>query len=397
VTDDLNAPLGQDSANKKRRLALPFSPIKAIAGALGLALATFVLWTTFSNDPLGGEPVVIVSADPSGKAPASNPATAEVTPLKPETAPGAVVPSGAPVPPGTATPPGSQTVTIINGMSGKRDQVVIPASQDASPVADPRVVETTRHGAIPRVGADGSRAAEVYARPTGARTNGPRIALVVQGLGISAAGTSEALGKLPGPVTLAFAPYGTELTRWATRARNEGHEVLLQVPMEPFDYPDNDPGPQTLLTSLTPAQNIDRLHWFMSRFQGYVGVANYMGARFTANEQAVGTILRETSKRGLLYFDDGSSARSLASQIAGANNTAFARADIVLDAAPTPAAIDAALAKLEAIARERGSAVGAASALPVSIDRIAQWAKAVESRGLTLVPISAIAAKPKSS
>ena len=71
--------------------------------------------------------------------------------------------------------------------------------------------------------------------------------------------------------------------------------------------------------------------------------------------------------------------------------------DILLDAAPTPAAIDAALAKLEALARERGSAVGAVTALPVSIDRISQWAKAAESRGLTLVPISAIAAKPKSS
>ena len=55
------------------------------------------------------------------------------------------------------------------------------------------------------------------------------------------------------------------------RARGEGHEVLLQVPMEPFDYPDNDPGPQTLLTSLDAGQNIDRLHWLMSRFQGYVG------------------------------------------------------------------------------------------------------------------------------
>jgi polysaccharide deacetylase 2 family uncharacterized protein YibQ len=167
--------------------------------------------------------------------------------------------------------------------------------------------------------------------------------------------------------------------------------------MEPFDYPDNDPGPQTLLSSLTSAQNLDRLYWAMSRFQGYVGLANFMGARFTANEQAFAPLLREAAKRGLLYFDDGSSARSVASQIAGANNLPFARADIVLDATPTPAAIESALAKLEVIARERGSAIGVASALPASIARISNWARGAEGRGILLVPVSTVAKGPKSS
>ena len=130
--------------------------------------------------------------------------------------------------------------------------------------------------------------------------------------------------------------------------------MLLQLPMEPFDYPDNDPGPQTLLTSLNVEQNIDRLHWLMSRFQGYVGVTNYMGARFTSTEQALAPVLRETAKRGLIYVDDGASSRSLAGQIAGANNMPFAKAEIVLDAVPTPAQIDKALMRLEAMARERG-------------------------------------------
>ena len=198
-------------------------------------------------------------------------------------------------------------------------------------------------------------------------------------------------------MTFAFAPYGGELGSQVARAREGGHEVLLQVPMEPFDYPDNDPGPQTLLTSLDAAQNVDRLHWAMSRFQGYVGIANAMGGRFTASEQAVAPVLRETAKRGLIYLDDGSSARSLASQIAGAHNLAFAKADLVLDAVPAPADVDRALGRLEAMARERGVAVGMASALPVSVERIARWAKTAESRGVLLVPITAVVAKAKSS
>jgi len=198
-------------------------------------------------------------------------------------------------------------------------------------------------------------------------------------------------------VTFAFAPYSGDLERLAARAREGEHEVLLQVPMEPFDYPDNDPGPQTLLTSLAANQNLDRFTWLMSRFQGYVGIANYMGARFTSTEQALAPVLREAARRGLIYVDDGSSPRSVASQLASANNLPFAKAEIALDSVPTPALIDRALAKLEALAREHGSAVGIASALPVSIERIGQWAKAVESRGILLVPITAVAIKPKSS
>jgi polysaccharide deacetylase 2 family uncharacterized protein YibQ len=192
-------------------------------------------------------------------------------------------------------------------------------------------------------------------------------------------------------------PYAADIDRWAARARGESHEVLLQVPMEPHDYPDNDPGPQTLLTTLKPEDNIDRLHWAMSRFQGYVGIANYMGAKFGVNEQGVGTVVQEASRRGLIYFDDGAASRGVASQIASASNLPFAKADVTIDAAPTAAEIDGALAKLEAMARERGVAVGVATALPISIQRISTWAKAVTGRGITLVPISAVANKSKQS
>jgi polysaccharide deacetylase 2 family uncharacterized protein YibQ len=220
---------------------------------------------------------------------------------------------------------------------------------------------------------------------------------VIGGLGISASGTADALAKLPRTVTFALAPYGTDLEKLAERARAEQHEVLLQVPMEPFQYPDNDPGPQTLLTSLTTEQNIDRLHWLMSRFQGYVGLLNYMGARFTASEQELTPVLRDVAQRGLIYVDDGSSSRSIAGQLAGSNNLPFAKTDIVLDAVPTPVEIDRALARLEMKARDSGSAVGFATAQPATIARIADWAKKVESRGIFLVPITMVAIKAKSS
>jgi polysaccharide deacetylase 2 family uncharacterized protein YibQ len=405
ATDDLSAPLGQSaSITKRRRIVLPFTFAQAIIGVLALALLTFAGWALVVDDPLGGEPMAVIATGTPPKPEAALPPAAGPTAgprIYDGPAPSAT-PQPAQVMPGAPAAPqaGTQTVTIIDGSTGKRQDVAIPKPQDARARADQRLSEMTRHGAIPKLGPDGSRPADAYARaaklPPG-KPGAPRIAIIVTGLGVSAAATQEALAKLPGPVTFAFMPYGPEIEGTVTRARAQGHEILLQVPMEPFDYPDNDPGPQTLLHSLNAEQNLDRLHWLLSRFQGYVGVVNYMGARFTSFEPAFSPALRDIGKRGLIYIDDGSSPRSLASQIAGANNLPFAKADVMIDSVASPGHIDKALARLEAMARERGAAVGIASALPATTQRIAQWSKAVESRGIVLVPITAIAIKPKSS
>jgi len=403
--DDLSTPLGQQPKPRRRAIALPVPQI--IAGVLALFLGVFALWAVIGDDPFGGEPMAVVPANlqvanrakPGGAPPA--PARAIV----PATAPHAADSQAVTAPPPAQTvPDNSTTVTIIDGKTGEKKEVVVPAAAGAAaPEAvpqDQKFAEMTPHGPIPRIAADGTRPAEAFARavkPLPGKPDAPRIALIVGDLGIGANATSEAIAKLPGVVTLGFVPYGGDVAALVARARNAGHEVLLQVPMEPFDYPDNDPGPQTLLTSLAPQQNMDRLYWLMSRFQGYVGIANTMGARFTASEPSFAPILRETAKRGLIYVDDGSNPRSVAGRIAGANNLPFARADVILDSVPTPSEIDRALGRLEMAARERSIAVGISSALPVSIDHIAKWAKAAESRGLLLVPISAVAVKAKQS
>jgi polysaccharide deacetylase 2 family uncharacterized protein YibQ len=414
LTDDLSAPLGQGSRRGKSDKSKKYGKWAALAslvgmwglvGALGCFAVVVLGWALFAESPLGGEPMVVVAANlqpgatgPETKAGEAGPGQpTEPDRQRPNRYDGPPIAAGQPA--GAAGASGN-TITIIDGSSGKRQDVPIPGQGGDKSSTDQRFAETSRSGSIPRIAADGTRPSEAFAQPVkgmAEHPNAPRIAIVVSGLGISALGTSDALAKLPGPVTLGFAPYGADLDRLAARARDSGHELLLQVPMEPFDYPDNDPGPQTLLTSLNPNQNVDRLHWLMSRLQGYVGLANYMGGRFTSSETALAPILREAAKRGLIYVEDGSSPRSLASQLAGANNLAYAKADLTIDAVPTAAEIDRALARLEKTARERGIAVGMANALPASIERIAIWAKTAESHGFLLVPISAVAVRGKSS
>lgn len=397
AADDLSAPLGQNK--RKAPSKLPGLLPKAIAGLLLLSILGIGVWTAVVEDPFGGEPRAIVATAPVVEAKASEGGAGPVSRHDGSASTAKVASAAAPA--AAEPPPGGKTVNIIDGMSGKSQQVILPGSAGEAKAAtgvEPKMLEKTRHGTIPRVAADGTRPATLFARPlkVAAKSDAPRIAIIVTGLGVSANATSEALTKLPGAVTFAFAPYANDVDKLVARARAE-HEVLLQTPMEPFDYPDNDPGPQTLLTSLNADQNIDRLQYLMSRFQGYVGLTNYMGARFTASEASMAPVLREVGKRGLIFIDDGSSPRSLAGQMAGTANVPFAKADVLIDSVPTAVEIERALGRLEMIARDRGVAIGVSGASPAAIGRIAEWAKRVESRGIVLVPITAVAIKAKSS
>jgi len=396
TADDLSTPLGQKTARRERRYRLPFTGTQAVAVLLGLFLVTFMGFAIFNNNPLGGEPIAHIALRqpmPGAEKPAETPPSAS------EPAAKSAAKQAAPAEP--------KTVTIIDGSSGTRHDVVISgegadkAETEAAPAMmagiDQRLLEKSRYGMIPVV-SDGLKPFTVYAaeadRAKAARM--PVVAIVIGGLGVGAAKTTDAIMKLPAAVTLAFTPYGSDPGKLAERARAQRHEILLQIPMEPFDYPDNDPGPQTLLTTLAPEQNLDRMYWHLSRFQGYAGIANFMGARFVVADAVMQPIIREAAKRGLGYFDDGSAPRSVASTLAASQAMPFAKADVTIDAVPTSAEIDRVLAKLENLAKERGTAVGVASALPISIERIGVWTKALESRGIMLVPLTTAMLKSRS-
>ena len=216
------------------------------------------------------------------------------------------------------------------------------------------------------------------------------IAIVVTGLGINEQGSLDAIDKMPDAVSLAFAPYGKTLATTVAAARTAGHEVFLEIPLEPFDYPENDPGPQTLLTGEEPRNNLDKLFWLMARFGGYAGIINTMGARFSASAADFSPIMEELGARGLGYLDDGSSDRSLAPQLAAGNKVPFAQADLLVDANPSSQSIQEALASLEAEALRNGHAIGTVSALPISVASIAEWSQGLEAKGIVLVPASTL-------
>ncbi|MCM5559787.1 divergent polysaccharide deacetylase family protein [Pleomorphomonas sp. JP5] len=368
--NDLTNPLGfGGSGGRKLRV-----PVGAIAAVITACLfAGLAVWLMVVNDPLGGEPYARAKIETSE----TGYARADIATV------GVKSGTGELLPPLSETKPDAGVT--LEGPSSAETAVALPVEADAA------LIETSPFGPLPRVGADGRRPADVYARPVpGFVGASPKIAIVVGDLGLSQTGTQEAIKILPPEVTLGFAPYGASLDRWTAKARQDGHELLLQVPLEPFDYPDNDPGENTLLVGKDARQNIENLHRVMGRLSTYVGIVNYMGARFTSEAAALDPVMQEIALRGLLYLDDGSSPRSVAEQSAAKFKTEFAKADLVIDAVPTPTEIAARLAQLEQIARTRGLAVGVASARPATLKALSGWTSGLDERGITLVPITAV-------
>jgi polysaccharide deacetylase 2 family uncharacterized protein YibQ len=210
------------------------------------------------------------------------------------------------------------------------------------------------------------------------------VAILVGGLGLDPATTRLALESLPPQVTLAFSPYAPGLQDWINQARARGHEVLLEVPMEPEDYPENDPGPFTLRARAQPVETVKRLEWILSRGTGYFGILNRMGERFVKSPEGMGALSGALRSRGLAFIDTGIASTSGSAEFRASANQA-------LDTVLVPAAIDESLLRVEAAALSRGEGLGIAQAYPLSLRQVASWAGQIEGRGFQLAPASALA------
>lgn len=259
------------------------------------------------------------------------------------------------------------------------------------PAPDPGLVENTPNGLLPIVGKDGRQPWLVYARPFDAKDTRPRLALIVTGIGLDQALSQAALDRLPGAVTLGFDPYAGDIKASLANARNLGHEVLIGMPLEPLDYPRQDPGPLTLLTSLDATQNGARLAKLMGEATGYVGMVAIMGSRFDTETASLTPVLENLKQRGLMLVDDKPPDQSTIAPLAAQMNLPWAAGNSVIDAESDPATIDQAFASLEASAKSNGAALGIAAVSPALLDRLGQWLGSLDGKGIALAPASAVA------
>ena len=252
---------------------------------------------------------------------------------------------------------------------------------------DNSLLENTDRGLLPIIASDGNRSWQAYAAPHQASEK-PQVALIVVDLGLSPEATEAAIQALPPKVSLAFSPYTADLNQWVQRARGNGHEVLLGLPMEGTNFPAQDPGPLGLLSLLSTPENLNRLDHIMSQAQGFVGFVGRDGSKFLGSRSHIVPILKEISRRGLLYVDHGGGPTPIAA--VAPSGLPYVSIDTKIDETPFEEAIDARLGFLVKLAQQEGRAVGLASPYPVTLHRISRWAAELDRLDIALTPVSAV-------
>jgi len=393
------------------------TPAAAAWGVAFLALAAAATWAVMQPMPESLKPVATARIQPvdptstasTGKAGGDGIVKIETTRGKEQTRISAGEPAGEedkraeeefePLGEGEVeiTVPGAESLPRSPREAKRRKLAMLGLVKDTPlPRAPIRSVsEKTSIGYLPKVARSGKKPWQVYSKPvpnkviTSAK---PKIAIVIGGLGINPALSERAVKSLPGMITLAYAPVSRRLQAHIDKARRKGHEVLLQLPMEPWGYPAANPGPRTLLVSASARENRSNLLWFMSRAAGYIGFVNYAGGRFLAEGEALAPLLHEINRRGLIFLDDGSNGNSMLPELASVISLPALRADARIDSEVNRSAIEAALVLLERKAARNGHAIGMGSAFPETLDALETWLNSLAASGaqVEVVPLSAL-------
>lgn len=360
--NDMNAPLGQETKTPvKSRTTFWLGLI-----TLGCCALAYLIW---SQRPVQPQETVVALKDAKSEQPA-------------------------PVPPKEPAPAQTQkpTVTAPAPANTQSSQPVFRPRTSEAPkrpawVFLPELAEETDSGILPKVAPGGLRPLDAYSNSP-ATIGATRVAIVIGGLGLSQTGTKRAIDALPSEVTLAFSATGNSLNRWMQVARRQGHELALQIPMEPIGYPSVDPGRNTLTSDATSAENLARLRNALGRMTNYPVVMNYLGGNFANKREALEPVLQEIKERGLAFLDDGTSSASIALDLAEELQVPNAYGNVVLDEVREPKQIDDRLRSVELFAQRRGFAIATGSAFPETVKQVQAYIKDAQKRGVQIVPLS---------
>jgi len=321
--------------------------------------------------------------------PESSPAAAASPESPPNASPEAAAPAPESSPVAEATPTESpNTATAAPAPIVADLAAVKPATVPLADINE-ALLERTSIGVLPIIGAKGIKPWRHYSKPYRHKGHLPTIAILVTGLGQNKLVSDGAI-KLPENISLSFSPYAKDLASWANAARIAGHEVLIDLPLEPSNFPASDPGPYGLLVGKGTQENATRMQWLMSRIPGYVGFVTSPNEVFSANDAAFKALLELISSRGLMIAVEPEPARNETKTILDTSTTPYTIADVRLDEELSANAIQARLSALEKLASKRGYAVGVAQAFPLTIQQLNLWAVELEKSGYTLVPITFI-------
>lgn len=217
----------------------------------------------------------------------------------------------------------------------------------------------------------------------------PMIAIVIDDMGVDRKRSKRMWQDVGAPLTLSFMTYADDLPAQTGAARAKGHELMLHMSMEPSSA-QVDAGPNVLLTTMPSGEIRSLANWGMDRFEGFIGVNNHMGSRFTEDERGMRIVLEEIQKRGLMFLDSRTSNRTVGPKIAKDLGVPALERNVFLDNDNVPQKVLNQLAEVERLARKYGHAIAIGHPRDATIEVLKAWIDQARARGLSIVPLSTI-------
>jgi len=281
-------------------------------------------------------------------------------------------------------PSGPQTI-MIDGKpiaGGTFPTAALPRA----PFAD--ITRNSPYGPVPAVSPTGNKAVSAYARSFTPTAGKSQVAIIVGGLGIDRNLTRRIINELPPEVTLSFAAHTNGLQAWVHQARERGHEVIIEIPMEGFSFDASEPGAgRALKVDANTSSNIRNLDWLLSRAQGYYAVTNYNGGRLIESQSALLPILQHLTNSGVGFIYDGSNNDATLATTAATSGVNYQKAFSIIDQQSDMALIQANLRTLES-ASSGSPQIGVGFALPETYMALKNWVGGLDMKGMELAPAS---------
>lgn len=218
----------------------------------------------------------------------------------------------------------------------------------------------------------------------------PKIAIIIDDLGIDKKRTAKIIA-LPAPITASFITYAGGLPKQITKAKENGKEIMLHIPMEARSGVDT--GPDALTTAMSAEEIAAALKKNLSPellAQGVVGVNNHMGSKFTKNPESVRAFMKAYAPYQRLFIDSRTAPGSSAVSIADSLGVAAAGRNVFIDNKDDVSYILGQLHILEKSARRNGMAIGIGHPHDGTIKALAEWLPTLAEKGIYLVPVSYI-------
>lgn len=216
-----------------------------------------------------------------------------------------------------------------------------------------------------------------------------RVVIIIDDMGVDVKHSAQVLNELKAPLTLSYLPYGNNLPKVTAKAKALGHELMVHVPMEPMDE-SWGLGPRPLLVSASEQEITANLEWSLSQFDGYVGINNHMGSKFTSNPKAMAIVAKDLKDRDLIFVDSVTSPKSIAYQATKEEGIITFKRDVFLDNLDNEAYVLNQLDRLEKVAKANGYAIAIGHPRAATIEALAKWLPTVKEKGLTIVPLSSL-------